>query len=139
MNISLENILGLNVKITNVLDISTQGKIYSFNSNNNTITLVINKRSKGQTFKIIKTSFIKHLELLGDKSSVNGSNGFKKDYLKPSFVDLDRVQDRLAKLVVDAGKKDILLGKGVSTEGQFIFDSIHKIVSDCLLYTSRCV
>ncbi|CAG98869.1 Lsm12p [Kluyveromyces lactis] len=127
MSISLENILGLKVKITDVLDHVTQGKVYSFNSNNDTITLIVGKKNKAYTFEIIQTSFIKHLELVGEKAN---PSSFKKDHVKPSYVDLDRVKNALAKTIDTAAKKEMSIGKNVSYEGQFIFDLIHKTISD---------
>ncbi|KAG0675311.1 hypothetical protein C6P41_002262 [Kluyveromyces marxianus] len=127
MSISLENILGLKVKIANVLDNVTQGKVYSFNSSNNTITLIVSRKNKTHTFKIIKTSFIKHLELVGEK---HNPSSFKKDQIKPSYVNIDRVQNRLHHSIEEAKSKEKLIGKNVTYEGQFIFDLINKTISD---------
>ncbi|CDO96452.1 unnamed protein product [Kluyveromyces dobzhanskii CBS 2104] len=126
MSISLEDILGLKVKITDVLDDVTQGKVYSFNSNNDTITLISGKKNKTYTFDIIQTSFIKHLELVGDK--VNPSS-FKKDPIKPSYVDLNKVKTDLSISTEEAAKRARSIGKNVTYEGQFIFDLIHRTIS----------
>lgn len=128
MSVSLEYIVGFRVKITNILDVVTEGKIYSFNSAQNIITLQTNK--KNQTpyqFKVIKCSFIKSLEVVGDKPS---GNTFKKQFVKPSLVHLDRVEEFLRKEIEVSNKNNLLKGRGVSPEGQIIFDLIFKTVPD---------
>lgn len=128
MNTSLENILGFKVKVTNVLDVVTEGKVYSFNSSNNTLTLQTSKKAQQpQSFKVIKCSFIKNLEVIGEKPS---SNLFKKQPIKPAHVHVDRLEQQLQQKLQEASKKNELIGKGVSSEGQFLFDMVYKTVSD---------
>lgn len=127
MSINLENILGFKVRVTNVLDQVTDGKVYSFNSSNNTLTLQINKKNQQQTFKVIKCSFIKNLEVLGEKPV---SNVFKRQHIKPTHVTVSRIDQLLKQKSMEEKKKNILTGKGVSKEGQFLFDLLYKTVSD---------
>lgn len=127
MSINLENILGFKVKVTNVLDEVTEGKIYSFNSSNNSLTLQINKRNQPQGFKIIKCTFIKNLEVVGEKPA---SNSFKRQPIKPSHVNTDRINQLLNKEIAQRRWKNALTGKGVTKEGQVLFDLLYKTVSD---------
>ncbi|CAL9727903.1 hypothetical protein MOUN0_B03070 [Monosporozyma unispora] len=128
MSISLEYIVGFRVKVTNLIDVVTEGRIYAFNSGNNTITLQTNKKNQSPyDFKIIKCSFIKSLEVIGDKPN---ANSFKKQFMKPSLVNLDRVEDFLEKQIEVSNKNSLLKGKGVSHEGQAIFDLIYKTIPD---------
>ena len=137
MNISLENILGFKVKVTNVLDVVTEGKVYSFNSSNNTLTLQTSKKAQQpQSFKVIKCSFIKNLEVIGEKPS---SNFFKKQPIKPAHVDVNRVDHHLKQKIQEASKKNELTGKGVSNEGQFLFDMLYKTVSDTKLVDKKII
>ncbi|CAR29336.1 hypothetical protein ZYGR_0AD00160 [Zygosaccharomyces rouxii] len=128
MSISLENILGFKVKVVNVLDVVTEGKVYSFNSSNNTLTLQTSKKvQQPQSFKVIKCSFIKNLEVIGERPS---TNLFKKQPIKPAYVHVDRVNQLLQEKMKESAKKNELSGKGVSSEGQFLFDMAYKTVSD---------
>lgn len=114
MNISLEHILGFKVKVTNVLDSVVHGKVYSFNSSNNTLTLVIQKKGKPPTFKIIRATFIKNLEVLSEKPT---TNTFKRDPFKPSFVNIERVNQRLHERLVTFRNGDGLKVKQVTAAG----------------------
>lgn len=89
MSYSLEQALGFKVKITNVLDDVTVGRIYSYNSSNSTITLLESKKPhQSHQFKIIKLSFIKNLEVIGE---TRVKNSFKKDPIKPCEVNIEQV------------------------------------------------
>ncbi|SCU85504.1 LADA_0D07932g1_1 [Lachancea dasiensis] len=93
MSFSLERVLGFKVKVTNVLDSVTTGRIYSYNSSSNTITLQEAKKgNQGQQYKIIKLSFVKNLEVVGEKPL---KNNFKKDPIRPSEVSIDGVLETL--------------------------------------------
>lgn len=128
MSISLESILGFKVKVTNVLDVVTEGKVYSYNSFNNTLTLQTTKKlQQPQSFKVIKCSFIKNLEVIGERPS---TNLFKKQPIKPAHVHIDRVNQHLQANLREAAKRNELIGKGVSSEAQFLFDMVYKTVSD---------
>ena len=128
MSVSLEQTLGFRIKVTNVLDVVTEGRLYSFNSSNNTLTIQTTKKNQApQNFKVIKCTFIKHLEVIGDKPSFNS---FKKQQIKPSYVNVERVEKLLKESVIASKKKELLRGKGVSAEGQFIFDQIFKTIGD---------
>lgn len=76
---------------------------------------------------MIKCTFIKHLEVIGDKPSFNS---FKKQQIKPSYVNVERIENSLKEVVIASKKKDLLRGKGVSMEGQFIFDQVFKTIGD---------
>lgn len=127
MSISLENVLGFKVKVINVLDEVTEGKVYSFNSSNNTLTLQTNKKNQQQCFKVIKCSFIKSLDVSGEKPT---SNVFKRQHIKPAHVDVQRIDEALKKKIAEKEKTSALIGRGVSKEGQFLFDLLYKTVSD---------
>lgn len=128
MSINLEHIVGFRVKVTNLLKETTEGKIYSFNSGNNTITLQTSKKTQPPySFKVIKCSFISSLEVIGEKPA---ANSFKRQNIKPSFVNIQRVDAALDTALVKAKKEDALRGKGVSPEGQAIFNLIYKTVPD---------
>lgn len=127
MSVSLESILGFKVRVTNVLDEVTEGKVYSFNSSNSTLTLQTNKKNQQPSFKVIKCSFIKSLEVSGEKPA---SNAFKRQHIKPTYIDVQRLDEALKKKIVQKEKSSVLIGKGVSKEGQFLFDLLYKTVSD---------
>ena len=50
--------------------------------------------------------------------------------IKPSYVNVERVEKLLKESVIASKKKELLRGKGVSAEGQFIFDQIFKTIGD---------
>lgn len=129
MNQNLENIIGFKVRIVNLLDVTTVGKIYSINSSNNTITLQTggNNGSSKYDFKIIKCSFIKSLTVVGEKPN---NNNFRRQHLKPQLVHLDRVEQFLQEQVATAKKTRELHNSGVSKEGQQIFDLLYKTIPD---------
>lgn len=127
MSINLENILGFKVRVTNVLDEVTEGKVYSFNSSNGTLTLQTNKKNQPQGFKIIKCTFIKNLEVVGEKPA---SNVFKRQQIKPSHINVQRIDQLLNNEIAQRKRQNVLMGKGVSAEGQFLFDLLYKTVSD---------
>lgn len=128
MSISLEHVIGFKVRVINLLDVITEGKIYSFNSVNNTITLQTSRKNQSiYDFRIIKCSFIKSLQVIGDKPS---TNSFKKQILKPSMVNLDRIETFLNQEIERSNKNSLLKGKGVTPEGQTIFDMIYKTIPD---------
>lgn len=127
MSTNLEHILGFKVRVTNVLDEVTEGKVYSFNSSNSTLTLQTNKKNQPQTFKIIKCTFIKSLEVIGEKPA---TNVFKRQQIKPSHVNVQRIDQLLNKELALRKQKNFLAGKGVTKEGQFLFDLLYKTVSD---------
>lgn len=52
------------------------------------------------------------------------------DPFKPSQVDLERVNQLLNANIKDAKDREALRGKGVSSEGQFIFASLYKTMTD---------
>ncbi|SCU80325.1 LAMI_0B01772g1_1 [Lachancea mirantina] len=127
MSINLELILGFKVKITNVLDGVTVGRIYSYNSSNNTITLTMSGKSNHrQQFKIIKVSFIKRLDVLSD---LKQAESFRKDLPKPNEVDIKQVEESLQREIKRAQGRSKLIGKNVTTEGQYVFDAVHKSIS----------
>lgn len=128
MSISLEQALGFRVKITNVLHDVVEGKIYSYNSTSNTLTIQLPKRTQTTpSFKIIKCSFIKTLEVIGDKPSYNS---FKKQQIKPSLVNVERVQALLNERIAITKKEADMKRRGITREGQFIFDALSRTVSD---------
>ncbi|SCU87727.1 LAFA_0E08460g1_1 [Lachancea sp. 'fantastica'] len=98
MSFSLEHVLGFKVKVTNVLDTVTVGRIYSYNSSNNTMTLREAKKGSSalEQFKIIKLSFVKSLEVIGEKPQ---KNSFRKDPIRPSEVAIETVQATLQKRI----------------------------------------
>lgn len=128
MNLSLEHILGFKVRVSNVLDVVTEGTIYSYNSINNTLTVQTSKKGPmPQSFKIIKCSFIKNIQVIGEKPL---TNSFKKQPIKPINVNIDRVNESLQNILVETKKNNALAGKGVSEKGQIIFDCLYRTFSD---------
>lgn len=128
MNISLEQALGFRVKIINVLHDTVEGKIYSYNSSSNTLTIQLPKRTQTTpSFKIIKCSFIKSLEVIGDKPSYNS---FKKQQIKPSLVNIERVQELLNDMLDSTAKAAEMKRRGITKEGQYIFEALSRTVSD---------
>ncbi|CUS22317.1 LAQU0S05e02652g1_1 [Lachancea quebecensis] len=100
MSISLEQILGFKVRITNVLDVVSVGSIYSYNSSNNTITLLLTKTThRTQQFKVIKLSFVKSLEVIGERPI---KNSFRKDPIKPIEIKIEKVKEALQNKVQQA-------------------------------------
>lgn len=125
MSINLENVLGFRVRITNVLDVVTEGRIYAYNSDSNILTLQTGRKTSAPAFKVIKCSFIKTLEVLGDKPPYNS---FKKQQIKPGFVNVERVESLLQERMSKYSKLHATRGKNVSREAQLIFDLIYKTV-----------
>ncbi|CAG62309.1 uncharacterized protein GVI51_L12969 [Nakaseomyces glabratus] len=128
MSFSLEQALGFRVKITNLLHDVIDGKIYSYNSMSNTLTIQLPKKNNANpSFKIIKCSFIKSLEVIGDKPPYNS---FKRQQIKPSTVSVERVQKLLNTRIEEAKREADMKKRGITAEGQYIFDALSKTVSD---------
>lgn len=128
MSLNLEQVLGFKVRVTNILDVVTQGRIYSYNSTNNTLTLlVLKKPQQPHVFKIIKITFIKSLEVIGDKPL---SSGMKRDPIKPVSVSIKRVENLLREKILQAREDDLIIGKGVTSEGQLVFNTLYKTVPE---------
>ncbi|KAL3230522.1 hypothetical protein RNJ44_00971 [Nakaseomyces bracarensis] len=128
MSINLEQALGFRVRITNVLHDVVEGKVYSYNSTSNTLTIQLPKRTQTTpSFKIIKCSFIKTLEVIGDKPSYNS---FKKQQIKPSLVNIDRVQTLLNSRIASSKKEMDMKKRGITREAQYVFDALSRTVSD---------
>ncbi|KAH3901384.1 related to Protein LSM12 [Saccharomycodes ludwigii] len=139
---NLDNIIGVTVKVTNLLGKETIGRIYSFNSESGNITILTsgqkqnsnnnsgssNSNNNGFSFKIFKISFIKSIEFINNTQS--SVSYLKKHPLKPHYVDLERVKNLLDEQVKITGQRDLFLGKNVTKEGQFIFDKLHKTISE---------
>ncbi|CCE64648.1 hypothetical protein TPHA_0I01420 [Tetrapisispora phaffii CBS 4417] len=139
MALNLENVVGFKVQITNVLDAVTEGFIYSFNSQNNTITLQVSRKNQSRkSFKIINCQFIKTLKVIGEKPP-NNLNTFKKTSIRPSQVNLNRVDQYLNEQLTKNALSYRLKGKNVSIEGQAIFDALYKTFSDTKWIGSKII
>ncbi|AGO12016.1 AaceriAGR340Wp [[Ashbya] aceris (nom. inval.)] len=125
MSINLEHILGFKVRVTNVLDGVTQGKIYAYDSGNHTLTLLCGRKGHAASFKVIKTTFIKSLEVVGEKPA---SPGIKRDTLKPAGVNIERVVATLRTRDAEHRVQDS--GGGAATaEGRAVFESVARTVA----------
>ncbi|KAL6948618.1 hypothetical protein ACO0QE_001090 [Hanseniaspora vineae] len=105
---NLDNIIGVNVKVTNVINESTVGRIYSWNTDSNTLTLLTNspknngkqqqQQQQQQTealfsFKLLKISFIQKIEVIPNQSQPASQAYLRKDPLKPHHVYSERVEN----------------------------------------------
>jgi len=116
----LQHILGFRVKITNLIDGVTEGKIYSFNSSNGTITLQTAKKGNSIfSFKVIKFSFIKRLDVI-DKLSQNNMLG--KQQLNPNYVNIERIRNLLRDVLDDQTPFVENIDYQITHEGKTIFD-----------------
>ncbi|KAG0669944.1 hypothetical protein C6P45_003108 [Maudiozyma exigua] len=86
MSLTLDDILGYKVRITTVFDTVTEGTIYTFNTNNTAIILQTSEKlNDTQSFKVIKCSFIKHIECV---SNGYGNHSRSKDINFDDIVSL---------------------------------------------------
>lgn len=114
MNLVLADILGYRVRITNMLDIVTEGTIYTFNPNNATLVLQTSRGlNETYSFKIIKCSFIKRIEHL-----FNGYN----NHLRSQDISIDDIISSL---------NDISnMSQNITTEGKSIYELLSTTISD---------
>ncbi|SMN18394.1 similar to Saccharomyces cerevisiae YHR121W LSM12 Protein of unknown function that may function in RNA processing [Maudiozyma saulgeensis] len=128
MGIDLQYILGFRVKVTNLIDGVTEGKIYSFNSSNGTIILQTAKKGNFVcSFKMIKCSFIKRLDVIDEQSK---NNTLRKQPLKPSYVNIDKIQNLLRDIIEGQNKSTIKSESQTPEEGKTVFDILAKTIPD---------
>lgn len=140
------------VKVTNILDNTITGKVYSFCQITNTITLAeepqqqegntkSSKQQKQQQsatsnspldYRVIKTSFIKDVVVLDKPKALSnkGGNNSQKAFsnLEPSIgpVSMEAATKREQAAVKKAKELRFTRGVGVTREGQMVFDAIYK-------------
>ncbi|KAL6944362.1 hypothetical protein ACO0RG_001098 [Hanseniaspora osmophila] len=101
---NLDNVIGVNVKVTNVINESSVGRIYSWNTDSNTLTLLTNSpKSNGKqqqqqqepffSFKLFKISFIQKIEVIPNQSQPSSQAYLKKEPLKPHHVYPERIEN----------------------------------------------
>lgn len=127
------------VKVTNILDNTVTGRVYSFCQITNTITLAEDqpqeagkkqKQASGSDYRVIKTSFIKDVTVLDKPKGVNKGGNLTKAFgnMEPGIgpVSINAARKREQEAVKKARELRITQGVGVTREGQMIFDAIYK-------------
>lgn len=127
--------------MTNILDNTVTGRVYSFCQITNTITLAEDqpqetggskkqKQASSNDYRVIKTSFIKDVTVLDKPKGVNKGGNLSKAFgtLEPNIgpVSIKAAHKREEEAVKKARELRITQGVGVTREGQMIFDAIYK-------------
>ncbi|KAL6451411.1 LSM12 Protein LSM12 [Candida maltosa Xu316] len=95
---NFDQIINLKVKITNLLDQTIIGQIFTYSSSNEIIILKINdaKDSKSSTYRIVNTSFIKSIQVLPPLPKKGGTPSHQKDTLNISPINIDALSKNLS-------------------------------------------
>ncbi len=150
---SLDNIIGLPVRLTTILDNDITGKLYAYCPTTDTVTLIEDKRSNesesasnstsnGQNFRIVKIAFLKGITVLDKKaaakqiresharqgSSLATPNPFETSSPAISPVSVSSITKTKANALKSLTLANMTKGKDVSLEAQDIFDAIFKTI-----------
>ncbi|KAM9937298.1 hypothetical protein OXX80_003185 [Metschnikowia pulcherrima] len=106
---SLDQIINLKVKITNLLDESVSGTIYAFSSKQRVLALKITSQATGKSppppedsYKIINTAFIKSISVL---PPLPKKNQRPNDSLSPeASIDVKKLEASLNEMLENANK-----------------------------------
>lgn len=91
---SLDQVVNLKVKITDLLDVSLVGTIYAFSPSQEVLAIKVQppQGKSDEVYKIINTSFIKSLQVLPHKKKPTGPTQLRK-------VDTKRLEEEVAAAV----------------------------------------
>ncbi|ODQ66915.1 hypothetical protein NADFUDRAFT_40100 [Nadsonia fulvescens var. elongata DSM 6958] len=136
MNVSLEWAIGLKVELTTILDTVITGVVYAYDPITSTVTVVEGNGEidKPVNLRVIKPAFIRHVNVFGQserKLTAAGSTstrvGFEETAYPIGPISLTRLAEKESAVLKEEQKKQSTRGPtGVSTEGQEIFNIVHK-------------
>ncbi|GMG40578.1 unnamed protein product [Ambrosiozyma monospora] len=141
--LSLDNSVGLRVKITTNLDSTVEGTIHSYNPHSGLLSIIVPlPDSSNVSFKVIKTSFIKQITSLTkqrpaftNKLSINEK--FQNFANKPVNVPVESISSNFnkgknAKLITarenEFKLRKLLNTRKLSIEGETLFKSLYQLL-----------
>lgn len=146
---SLAWVVGLRVKVTTTLDDEITGSVYTYCTLSNTLAITEDETPNAQkpdlkNFRIVKTSFIKDIAVLGRKeedkevadqlAQSNGKSGGPFAKVQPLIgpVQIGGVVQKMNSAARAAGQTLAQKGVGVTREAQDLFDSLAKTYVYCV-------
>ncbi|EGW30029.1 uncharacterized protein SPAPADRAFT_63648 [Spathaspora passalidarum NRRL Y-27907] len=107
---NFEQVINLKVKITTLLDQTITGYIYAFSSSNEVLSLRITSNetkkdtNKGDTYRIINTSFIKSMQVLPPFPNKKGGSNLAKystNNLTLHPIDVAKLDETIQQRIID--------------------------------------
>ncbi|TGZ76296.1 hypothetical protein EX30DRAFT_399364 [Ascodesmis nigricans] len=128
---SLDWALGLRVKVTTLLDDTITGQIFAYDPLSSVLTLITTPDAKPGhpvDLRFLKTSFLKDVVDVtpGKKGAVGPGKGYANQEWAIGKVDTAIVGRREREVVRGEVEREQRIGKGVSREGQEIFDALSR-------------
>ncbi|BFZ65087.1 hypothetical protein YB2330_006250 [Saitoella coloradoensis] len=118
---NLEWVIGLPMKVTTLLDETTEGTLYAYCPITNTVTLSSSTESTGAAdYRILKVSFLTNVQVLETPTQNTSFTNAPGPELAP--VNLQIIDSRIHKLVA----KKPSAPPGVGREGVEIFEALSK-------------
>jgi len=126
---ALDWALGLRVKLTTILDDQIVGSVFAYDPITSTVSLITSPSPTGpgpHDIRILKVSFLKDVVVTGPAPP-----GLKFSSAEPkiSKVNTGTIVARESVAALEEQKRAQRLGKGVSREGQAIFDALSWTMS----------
>ncbi|CCX10924.1 anticodon-binding domain-containing protein [Pyronema domesticum] len=117
---ALDWALGLSVKLTTILDDTITGTVYAYDPITSTVTLITSATtgSGPHDIRMIKVSFLKDVAVTGAAPA-----GVKFSTAEPR---IGKVSAASLAAALAEQKRAATLGKGVTKDGQDIFDALHR-------------
>ncbi|ODQ82320.1 hypothetical protein BABINDRAFT_10781 [Babjeviella inositovora NRRL Y-12698] len=139
--VNLEQSLGLKVKVTTILDNTITGTIFAYSPTSQLLTLQQDTPSKSDlaSYRIIKTEFLKELQVIPNGAKGAAKNGKTKAYQFSSFSKIQPAVHALDEAAITAKVAEKIkqcelalktTNKNASSEGQEIFNKLYKTLPD---------
>jgi len=114
------------IKVTTILDDTITGQLYSYDPLTSTITLLTtaNTHYGPQDIRILKISFLKDVSVLAP--ALNPAKGFSATEPKIGRVNLGAIVAKENEAMREEQRRMMRVGKGVTKEGQDIFDALSR-------------
>ncbi|QPG76725.1 hypothetical protein FOA43_004119 [Brettanomyces nanus] len=152
--ISLEDSVGLRVKITTYTDETFQGIIHSYNPQSGMISLVDDSSvahntgySKDTNFRVVKSTFVKSVQKLSSQKislpvetskTTNKVDKFRSMHNKPAVIPLASIADSfkhgvsksIAKQELEFNRRRIFGQRKISIEGESVFNQLFNLLPE---------
>eukprot|EP01117_Protostelium_nocturnum_P005609 TRINITY_DN2022_c2_g1_i4.p1 TRINITY_DN2022_c2_g1~~TRINITY_DN2022_c2_g1_i4.p1 ORF type:complete len:179 (-),score=26.09 TRINITY_DN2022_c2_g1_i4:273-809(-) len=129
----LESLLGSKIRIKTLDDEGIDGEIFSYDNNTGCVALSISHShtTLKKTFRIIKTSFIKEIQFLEKKGSLQTE-------LNLPPINVQKIRSKEDAAIRQTREEVARIGVGVSKEAQDIFNALSKTLP-CRWHTDTIV